>query len=96
MARVSRVRVRQEPSHPTLEISIKININILIFISLSHLPGEAPDTLVPVDAGGGAAVGVASQHHALPQPPSESALVCSNGGRDNNLVTYTLHIRGNK
>ena len=35
-------------------------------------------------------MGVASQHHALPQPPSEPALVSSNGGRDNNLVTRTV------
>ena len=54
---------------------------------LSHLPGEAPDTLVPVNGGGGAAMGVAPQHHALPQPPSQPALVRDNGGRDNNLVT---------
>ena len=58
----------------------------------SHLPGEAPDALVPVDGGGGAAVGVAPQHHALPQPPGESTLVSGDGGRHNNLVTTHYQI----
>ena len=63
----------------------------------SHLPGEAPDALVPVDGGGGAAVGVAHQHHALPQPPRESTLICGDGGRHNNLVTtdYKMSVPGN-
>ena len=58
--------------------------------NLPHLPGEAPDTLVPVDGGGGAAVGVTPQHHALPQAPGESTLLSGDGGRHNNLVTTTL------
>ena len=60
--------------------------------NLPHLPGEAPDALVPVDGGGGAAVGVAPQHHALPQPPGESTLLSSDGGRHNNLVTTQYHM----